>query len=391
MGSLQDIPERNVESPPSCSPVPSPQSTASYETESSTNDLEECDHGYNTKPKIPYVSGYKFTVQRHTPPDPFGGNYDTDWPLERGNWEELSQLENCLARSPLPGETHEDDTRALEITSRLHVGYDRGAQLVVVNNDMVAKIYDPLYYAGYSEHGYIEDVVPLADGDYSREANAYNHLQKSEDAKRYTPTYHGSWTMEVDTLDPLSENQVPRKRQVRLILIELVNGTCMANIDPYDLPRKVRSNTVKKVLEAESYIFHAGVRHEDTCPRNVIILGDIRSPKSQVKIIDFNVASIAHLDSQKDYYCRLIEQLRVKNPGKMVSPIPRFWDEGIWEFCGWAWTSDKENAGNEWLWKHFHGNEKYIAVERDWENLKEEPWSRGWKELEQESLERVRS
>jgi hypothetical protein len=79
-----------------------------------------------------------------------------------------------------------DVSKELEITSILRVGSDRGAQLVVVNNEMVAKIY-ALYYSD-TEDGFCQDVLRAAQGDHSREAAAYNQLQKSLAAKNVTPT-----------------------------------------------------------------------------------------------------------------------------------------------------------------------------------------------------------
>lgn len=41
----------------------------------------------------------------------------------------------------------------------------------MVNGDIVAKIYDPLHYNA-NEDGFKQDVLPAAQGDYSREEAA---------------------------------------------------------------------------------------------------------------------------------------------------------------------------------------------------------------------------
>jgi hypothetical protein len=59
--------------------------------------------------------------------------------------EETSRVEYSLTESVLDGCMGSDVSKELEITSILRVGSDRGAQLVVVNNEIGAKIY-ALYY-----------------------------------------------------------------------------------------------------------------------------------------------------------------------------------------------------------------------------------------------------
>ena len=80
----------------------------------------------------------------------------------------------------------------MNITSVIRLGIHCGPQIVVVNSDMVAKIYHPLYYQHINDFGYPNDVVTEADSDYSREVAAYQELQKSELAQEITSTFHGA-------------------------------------------------------------------------------------------------------------------------------------------------------------------------------------------------------
>jgi len=75
----------------------------------------------------------------------------------------------------LEGVTY-DDTMSFTITKELCVGDGRGAQIVVANGDLVAKIYDPLFYPAYVNPYKREDVIMRADRDYCREAAAYTEL-----------------------------------------------------------------------------------------------------------------------------------------------------------------------------------------------------------------------
>jgi hypothetical protein len=84
----------------------------------------------------------------------------------------------------------------LTITSTIKTSHDRGTQVVVVNRNMVAKIYDPLYHIAFDKYGGQQDVVE-ADRDYSREAAAFELLQKSPEERITIPAYCGTWTIDI--------------------------------------------------------------------------------------------------------------------------------------------------------------------------------------------------
>lgn len=101
------------------------------------DDAEEQD---NRKAGLPYVVGFEVTAMRHHPPEPFGLGCDTQKPPKHHGWRTLSQLDYCLVHSPLEGRTVSEDRKRLAITSVLRTGDQRGAQLVIMNDAVVAKV-----------------------------------------------------------------------------------------------------------------------------------------------------------------------------------------------------------------------------------------------------------
>ncbi|KAH6261979.1 hypothetical protein HBI40_148220 [Parastagonospora nodorum] len=95
-------------------------------------------------PHIPHVRGLKFAATRHESPEPSGFGC-TD----------LEKLGNQLG--------YKD-------------GHDQGAQVVAVDHNVVAKIYDPLFYPDVDEYGFRPDVVCVADGAYARKSTAFEEL-----------------------------------------------------------------------------------------------------------------------------------------------------------------------------------------------------------------------
>ncbi|KAF2279868.1 uncharacterized protein EI97DRAFT_360365, partial [Westerdykella ornata] len=346
-------------------------------------DSEEDDAWLQEKPPHPYVEGRTFTALRHTPPAPFGREYDTPLPPVQQNQEQLTQTEYCLLHRPLPGTTHYEDTLELEICLELRTGSDCGAQVVVVNSNMVAKIFDPLYYRDLRNEGYLEDVVSLADGDYSRETAAYAEVQESPQARQHTPKYYGSWTITVETpLGPIGgQHTQTRFREVRLILIEYLKGKKMANIKPRVLTSKLRRHMLVRVLEAAMLLDNAGVSHNDIHPRNILVIGnDWAKLDFFIKFIDFNIASVQRLDMYRNYSYRTTCKMRARFPNKMFSPITYFWG-GLGGFIAAGWLNHDGDEANEWLWKRFHKDKRYFPLVRDEKQLTHTPKIVGWDEL----------
>jgi hypothetical protein len=308
------------------------------------------------KPRIPYTVGQTFTVRRHIPPPPFMTPYPNRRPPFPDNLQKLTQLEYCLSWHPLEGSTCDDDdaTFSFTITKELRVCDGRGAQIVIANGDLVAKIYDPLFYPAYENSSTRDDVIMEADYDYTREAAAYNELRGPLEGT-IIPRYHGSWTCDI-TVDMPSG---PTKRPVRLILMEFIDGVCMQDLDPDDFTEEERSNIMVKAIAAESVIAFHGVQHKDFAPRNVLCSSNLRSTDLRVAIIDFNVSVVTRLA-----YCRTLS-----NSHKLpVSPIRR-WRHQRPEFGG-EWLPHTREKFNEWLWKYWAGSPLYRPVGYGGENAK---------------------
>ena len=298
------------------------------------------------KPHIPYTAGQTFIVRRHIPPPPFLPPYTNRHPPFPKNLRKLTQLEYCLSWHPLEGSTCDDDTFSFTITKELRVVDGRGAQIVVANGDLVAKIYDPLYYPAWRNSSERDNVIMRADYDYSREAAAYNELRGPLEGT-IIPRYHGSWTCDI-TVDTPSG---PRKRPVRLILMEFIDGVCMQDLDPNDFTEEERSNITVKAMDAERAIAFHGVLHMDFALRNIVCSGnDLRSSDLRVAIIDFNVAIVTRLDPRWPR----------NDPNQLpYSPIRR-WDRH-WPHLG-EWVPPTREKLNEWLWKHWAGSPLYQPV-----------------------------
>lgn len=187
----------------------------------------------------------------------------------------------------------------MEIIEQIACEDGRGAQLVRCildgNRDQtfVAKIFDPLYYNFVSkETGFPADVTYSADHDYSREAGAYQQLQKAGVDGELVPKYFGSWTFDMDLY---GEPEV--RRPVRMILLEWVPGHSMRQVlkspDFARMSPQHRLDILGAAMEAYCLVDFHGVEHGDFAPRNVLLVGsdvDIQMPK--VMLIDFNYATI---------------------------------------------------------------------------------------------------
>jgi hypothetical protein len=359
----------HAESAHTALPTPTPTSTPNAERD--VSDSEENDWDPTEIPNTPYRKGFVINAVRHEPPEPFGFHYDIEHSPEQPEWKNLSQIDYCLSRPPPAGRTDPTVSKCLTITSTIRTGRQQGAQIVVVDRTMVAKIYDPLYYFALDEWGYKDDIVRDSDRDYCSEAAVFEQLQSSTQALAVTPAYYGAWTMEVETPVKRARHKlVKRVRPVRLVLMERIYGDCMSNVDADDLREEIRSAILKKVIIAETIIWDAGVDHQDVCPRNVMILGDDNDdpdvPTSainvEVKIIDFNVAEVLNnlLNNPRRHLPPL--DLRKKEwPLKLLSPIVTRYGQ-MMEFSTQGWCSNEDKEPEKWLWQYFHNDDRYIPV-----------------------------
>lgn len=345
------------------------------------SDLEEDEWIRDKIPNPLYEKGLTFTALRHEPPQPFGIGYDTERPPKQDGWKELSQIAYCLSRSLVDGRIHTEHSKHFTITSTIRTGHQVGAQIVVVNKTMVAKIYDPLYYRAVNNCGYPEDVVIEADGDYSREVAAYEQLQMSRDVKYAVPAFYGAWTMDVETQVTSSrKKRMKQTRQVRSILMERLFGECMMDINACDLRAEVRSRILKEVLHAEALIVAAGIVHRDICPHNIIIVGsDYKNPdiamhdlQVGVKILDFNVAAVIfHPHYEDRRYLDPWDPREEGWPSRLRSPITYRFGHMV-EFSAEGWCSNENLEPEKWLWQQFRNDDRYVPVSWD----PNDPWKR---------------
>lgn len=152
----------------------------SYESDTTESvSSDDCED----KPAYPYFVGSQFKAKKHFAPKPCGYGYPDSWPVKSVAWKKQPQVEYCLSQGPLDGRTENGVTQILQITAEICTGTDYGAQVVVVNDSLVAKIFDPMYYQGWNSFGYRNNVVASADEDYSHEVTAYLALQTSPKAQ----------------------------------------------------------------------------------------------------------------------------------------------------------------------------------------------------------------
>jgi hypothetical protein len=355
---------------------------ATTTTAEDASDSERSDWRPTRKPCLPYKKGFKITAMRHEPPEPFGLGYNTQCRPSPKGWKEMSQTDYCISCPPLEGRTDPDVCKSLTITSTIRTGQHKGAQIVVVNDTMVAKIFDPLYYSHFNEYHTVNDVVYDADSDYCHEAAAFTKLQESAQARAVIPAYYGTWTMDIENPVKVSRSKrALHTRAVRLILMERLNGICMVNIDPFDLRKKLRSTILKKVIVAETLMYDAGVDHRDLSPRNIMISGfdydhsdvPISDAQVEVKIMDFNIAEVITHPMYADSMCLgPLKRCKQEWPSKLYSPIIRYYGH-MAEFSTEGWCSNDDRDAEKWLWRHFRNDDRYVPVIWDPDHPRKRP------------------
>ncbi|KAL4782112.1 hypothetical protein BJX76DRAFT_369405 [Aspergillus varians] len=234
------------------------------------------------KPPVPYTSGWRFHAKSHTVPAPTLVVRDCCLSSENDMIERrrLSPTDRCLKRPPLPGREG-NDTVSLEVVDLLKAGDGHNCQVLTVrllestsqllrfpqkdkDTDaglLVAKIYDPLYFD--DDGGYLNPFLCM-DKYYTHEANAYTAL--SELQGQWIPKYYGSYSVSLP-VDP--EHTVTRT--VRMILIEHVQGSTMADTQPEEFSQSVRQGIMKSIVDLESRIYEKNLLLIDLEPRNVIV------------------------------------------------------------------------------------------------------------------------
>lgn len=175
-----------------------------------------------------YRVGNTLTLRSHYPPPPVPKS-ELQRRASIEKWEESSSpIELCIQNPPLAG-PNGSDLVDIKLMDELHVGDDKTAQPFVArsikspqslglptNEDMVAKIYDPLY------HDFAGFPFVAVDYEYTHETAVYTHLSDLQGS--VIPRYFGSFSLKI---------KVGRRfRMVRLILIEHIYGVPMNSMNP---------------------------------------------------------------------------------------------------------------------------------------------------------------
>ncbi|KAI3054670.1 hypothetical protein CBS147353_11412 [Aspergillus niger] len=246
------------------------------------------------KPPVPYTTGWRFTAESHSVPAPTlvtrgcCMNSESD-KIER---KQLSPVERCLKRPPLPGGIGHDSIR-LEVIKLLKGGDGHNSQVFTVRllapaspslpqvgTELVAKVYDPLYFN--DDEGHLNPFLCM-DKYYTHEANAYKALDEFQGCG--IPKYYGSYSLDLP-VDPT------RKRTVRMILIEHIRGITMADAKPEWFSQYARQHIMKTLVDLESRIFEKDIWLVDLEPRNIIIRSAVDRQDSQphIELIDLGHA-----------------------------------------------------------------------------------------------------
>lgn len=331
------------------------------------------------RPPNPYHSGGVLLIQKHKACSPFGPDYRDYAGLRQTVKEQdlraKTLVEICLQNPPMEGETAVDEPpRTLHIIDGIRVKEDGGAQLVSCRLDgepakYAAKIYDPLYY-GFADRMWSDmprDVTTEADKDYCREVAAYTELDEQFGGKE-VPKFHGSWTFTL----PLDLPDGRRTRDVRMILMELIRGGTMSDMDPPPYSEEVRLEVLARTLEAFNRIHAAGVIHRDIAQRNVMICdGQTATGIDRIVIIDFNFAVVT----------RLAEWSRRHKgqslPEKPRNPIDDWWDcgglyDGFGDWLPASWDRLYKPL-QEWLYARWGNSNEFLPHKEPltWEDAEE--------------------
>lgn len=336
------------------------------------------------RPANPYRKGKLIEIRKHSAPPPFGTNYSyyegVREPAPERELRLTTLVELCLERPPIGGETVADEkAQTLEIMDEIRVKDDGGAQIVVCRfsgeqPEVVAKIYDPLYY-GFADRMWSDrprDVTYEADMDYAREVAAYAELD-SQLGGTDIPKYHGSWTFQL----PLDLPDRKKTRDIRLILMEHIKGRPMTDLKPESFSESTRMELITRMVELVSRIQFAGVRHGDISQRNVMVCIAEPDVVERVAMIDFNFAAATGLDNFQEQFGG---RGRSTKPEKPQNPIDRWWGGALYGVAGeWlpkSWEF-RLRALQEWLYEKYGDSEDYAPPTRRL-NWDEENLPRNW-------------
>ena len=247
-----------------------------------------CERTGASKPSLPYLAGRHLALRSHHPPVPTTGSRLLTFQLARER-ESIHPLDRCLRHPPLQGKDGQD-TAEVQITRAIRAENNHCAQVVSIrvqssssdqlpkDRDLVAKIYDPLYF----DHDQ-DDVDPFlyTEYAYTHETAAYGALSALQGG--IIPKYFGSFSIELRARENPS-------RFVRLILVELIPGKTMLQLISANLSQPNRQSLMKAVIDAESLIYTHNIWHMDVRPSNILVCDSTKV--GRVVIIDFGQCAV---------------------------------------------------------------------------------------------------
>ncbi len=246
-----------------------------------------------------YGIGTKLTIYRHLAPEPTAPGYQHCRPADFEEEAQTTFTERYLKHPPLQGTTLWSQPFSITITDEITPNSTSGARLLGVNNKLVAKIYDPLYYSIPTLSNEVgTNPFRLADSDYTHETAAYERTNYRLGGT-ILPEYHGSFTCKLSVISASGTTT----RSVRLILLERILGTCMRDLDPHRtfIPQHQRKALMAKIVDADSLLSSHGVSHGDLHPRNVMLCGsDLDDTNLRVVLIDLGCSYLSDGNSGDD-------------------------------------------------------------------------------------------
>ncbi|KAI8931007.1 hypothetical protein NX059_012018 [Plenodomus lindquistii] len=314
----------------------------------------------------PYIVGSRFIAQRHQPSSTECTRSLRGKSSRGDSLKDASQLDWCLSHPPDTGGALTSEYRPIQVDGLIRTGGDCGAQILLVDDGLIAKVYDPLFYQFHFDYDWAppkhpqkRNVTLQADRDYMGETAAYVALVEAGHVGTIAPVFHGSWIINV----PVEVEGLRRLRPVHMILMEYVIGTAMLDIKPQDLTEAERENIMHKVVEAETDLVIAGVSHADFEPRNIIL----SPPSSPLTPERDSTDSTAFADPDlrvciMDFALCTVYPRMEGEPFRYRNPLFEWIDNDIWSDYGWL--PPTEEAG-QWMWRMWGDggkDGKYVAV-----------------------------
>jgi RIO-like serine/threonine protein kinase len=120
--------------------------------------------------------------------------------------------------------------------------------------------------------------------------------------------------------------------------MEKVEGKCMNRVKAKTLKRGAGNAILENIFKVESYIYNAGVWHNDMAPRNIFFtwkFGEARDyTNATIKFVDFNQSVVFSQDDEDYSIDPWLRRMHQAYPKKLVSPLPYLWDEqGAVDLC----------------------------------------------------------